>query len=83
MNNIQKALEKKRIVFIRDCPFVNVCESEVDCLDCYWSQEVKEKNELIESLYNIVEGVELGHKCSGDVKKEILSKFNSELGIKE
>jgi hypothetical protein len=61
MNNIQKALE----ILYNKAKFNNSITPE-----CTYALYLEQ---LIESLYNIVEG---------EYQKEILQKFNKELGIK-
>jgi hypothetical protein len=87
MNNIQKALygKKKNYLDTLGFGFDTTAEHE---------KYTNHLEQLIESLYNIVEGEKVDYKgttvgCSiysegyNNCKKEILSKFNDKLGIEE
>jgi hypothetical protein len=84
MNNIQKALEKKKNKHIE---YKDNYHGGTGIY--YYRGYINDLEQLIESLYNIVE-VEKGERHYVDPfadewikKKEILSKFNDKLGIEE
>lgn len=82
MNNIQKALEEimNKNLLTTDLVY---CSPPKDKM----VKHIKDLEQLIESLYNIVEGQKTIfydiNNSWGEYQKEILSKFNDKLGIEE